>query len=110
MWFPTAEETLNYSPVPTDITPGPTLYAAAHISSLSFAFDIFITEDITSLGCFRDDKLAVFHILWKKWDACLPLLFNPGVGVCVPVLYRYSPTNKPAKYTIKIWFTCDMAT
>ena len=33
--------------------------------------------------CFRNDKLAAFRILWEKWVACLPLLVNPGVDMCV---------------------------
>ena len=165
MWFPTAEETLHHNPVSTGFTPGPTLYAVAHISNLRSAFDHFITEEIIQLLCtntnlhgrrrcedwknvdevemrvyigililagvyrsrheatrgmwdaktgratfcatmplysftqisanicfddrlshpgrFRNDKLAAFRILWEKWVACLPLLFNPGVDVCV---------------------------
>ncbi|XP_070778216.1 piggyBac transposable element-derived protein 4-like [Enoplosus armatus] len=201
MWFPTAKETLHYNPVPTGITPGPTLYAVARISSLRSAFDLFITEEIIHLLCthtnlhgrrrcedwrdvdevemrtyigililagvyrsrheatrgmwgdktgraifratmplyryaqissnirfddrltrpgrFRDDKLAAFRILWEKWVARLPLLFNPGVDVCVDEQlvafkgrcgFRQYMPNKPAKYGIKIWVTCDVAT
>lgn len=201
MWLPTAEETLRYNPVPTGITPGPTLYAIARISSLRSAFDLFLTEEIIQLLCthtnlhgrrrcedwrdvdevemrayigililagvyrsrheatrsmweektgraifratmplyryaqisanlrfddrltrpgrFRDDRLAAFRTLWEMWVSRLPLLFNPGIDVCVDeqlVAFRgrcgfrqYMP-NKPAKYGIKIWVTCDVAT
>ena len=51
LWFPTAEETLHYNPVPTGITPGPTLYAVAHISNMRSAFDLLITEEIIQLLC-----------------------------------------------------------
>ncbi|XP_019220611.1 piggyBac transposable element-derived protein 3 [Oreochromis niloticus] len=50
-WFPTAEETMRYNPVPTGITPGPTLYAVARISTLRSAFDLFVTEEILQLLC-----------------------------------------------------------
>ena len=40
MWFPTAEETLRHNPVSTGFTPGPTLYAVAHISNMRSAFDL----------------------------------------------------------------------
>ena len=54
--------------------------------------------------------------------AHLPLLFNPGVDVCVDEQlvafkgrcgFRQYMPNKPAKYginTIQIWVTCDVAT
>ncbi|KAL3997113.1 hypothetical protein ACER0C_009769 [Sarotherodon galilaeus] len=177
-WFPTAEETMRYNPVPTSITPGPTLYAVARISTLRSAFDLFVTEEIIQLLCthtnlhgrrksyigililagvyrsrdettrglwadktgraifratmplyryaqisanirfddkltrpgrFSSDKLAAFRVLWEKWVARLPLLFNPGVDVRVDeqlVAFKASP----AKYGIKIWVTCDVAT
>lgn len=201
MWFPTADETLHYNPVPTGITPGPTLYAVARISSLRSAFDLFITEEMIQLLCthtnlhgrwrcddwrdvdevemrayigililagvyrsrheatrsmwdgeagrsifratmplyrytqisanirfddrltrpgrFRNDKLAAFRILWEKWVARLPLLFNPGVDVCVDERlvafkgrcgFRQYMPSKPARYGLKIWVICDVAT
>uniref|UniRef100_A0A3P8SVH4 PiggyBac transposable element-derived protein domain-containing protein n=1 Tax=Amphiprion percula TaxID=161767 RepID=A0A3P8SVH4_AMPPE len=201
LWFPTNKETQHFNPVPTVITPGPTLYAVARISNLRSAFDLFITEEmiqllcthtnlhgrrrcedwrdvdevemrayigililagvyhsrheatcgmwndktgraifratmplyrytqissnirfddkLTRLGRFRDDKLAAFRVLWEKWFARLPLLFNPGVDVCVDEQlvgfkgrcgFRQYMPNKPAKYGIKIWVTCDVAT
>lgn len=200
-WFPTAAETMRYFPVPTGITPGPTLYAVARISTLRSAFDLFVTEEIIQLLCthtnlhgrrkyedwrdvdevemrayigililagvyrsrneatcglwanktgrpifraamphyrycqisanirfddkltrpgrFRNDKLAAFRILWEKWVARLPLLFNPGVDVCVDEQlvgfkgrcgFRQYMPKKPTKYGIKIWVTCDVAT
>uniref|UniRef100_A0A3B4HAA9 PiggyBac transposable element-derived protein domain-containing protein n=1 Tax=Pundamilia nyererei TaxID=303518 RepID=A0A3B4HAA9_9CICH len=200
-WFPTAEETMHYNPVPTSITPGPTLYAVARISTLRSAFDLFVTEEIIQLLCthtnlygrrkcenwrdvddvemrayigililagvyrprdettrglwadktgraifratmplyrysqisanvrfddklirpgrFRSDKLAAFRVLWEKWVARLPLLFNPGVDVCVDEQlvafkgrcgFRQYMPSKPTKYGIKIWVTCDVAT
>lgn len=67
----------------------------------------------------RDDKLAAFRTIWEKWIDRLPLLFNPGLDVCVDeqlVPFRgrcgfrqYLP-KKPAKYGIKIWVTCDVGT
>ncbi|XP_005947474.1 piggyBac transposable element-derived protein 4 [Haplochromis burtoni] len=200
-WFPTAEETMRYNPVPTGITPGPTLYAVTRISTLRSAFDLFVTEEIIQLlcthtnlhgrrkcenwrdvddvemrayigllilagvyrsrheasrglwadktgraifratmphyryaqisanirfddklarpRCFRNDKLAAFRVLWEKWVARLPLLFNPGVDVCVDEQmvgfkgrcgFRQYMPKKPAKYGIKIWVICDVAT
>lgn len=201
VWFSTAKETLSYNPVPTGTTPGPTQYAAAHISSLKSAFDLFITGEMVELLCkhtnlhgkqkcekwvdvdevemrayigililagvhrsrhevtrgmwdektgraifratmplsrysqinanirfhdklarpgrYRGDSLAGFHTLWEMWVARLPLMFNPGVDVCVGeqlvafkgrCKFRQHVPRKPTKYGIKIWVMCDVAT
>ncbi|XP_044023761.1 piggyBac transposable element-derived protein 3-like [Siniperca chuatsi] len=67
----------------------------------------------------KQDRLAAFRTIWEKWSHRLPLLFNTGKDVCVDeqlVPFRgrcgfrqYIP-SKPAKYGIKIWVTCDVAT
>ncbi|XP_044038592.1 uncharacterized protein LOC122869536 [Siniperca chuatsi] len=67
----------------------------------------------------REDKLAAFCTIWEKWTHRLSLLFNLGRDICVDeqlvpfkgccVFRQYMP-NKPAKYGIKIWVTCDIGT
>ncbi|XP_049927217.1 piggyBac transposable element-derived protein 4-like [Epinephelus moara] len=65
------------------------------------------------------DKLAAVREIWDLWTARLPLMFNPGVDICVDeqlVPYRgrcefrqYMPM-KPARYGLKMWVTCDVQT
>lgn len=65
------------------------------------------------------DKLAAVREMWDLWTARLPLIFNPGVDICVDeqlVPYRgrcqfrqYIP-KKPGKYGLKMWVTCDVQT
>ncbi|KAJ8358228.1 hypothetical protein AAFF_G00021470 [Aldrovandia affinis] len=53
------------------------------------------------------------------WEGRLGLLFNPGQDICVDeqlvpfrgrCRFRQYIPNKPAKYGIKIWVACDVAT
>ncbi|XP_063324883.1 piggyBac transposable element-derived protein 3-like [Pelmatolapia mariae] len=90
------------------------LYRYSQISA-NIRFD----DKLTRPGRFRSDKLAVIRVLWEKWVARLPLLFKPGVDVCVDEQlvafkgrcgFRQYMPRKPAKYGIKIWVTCDVAT
>ncbi|XP_070400505.1 piggyBac transposable element-derived protein 4-like [Nothobranchius furzeri] len=67
----------------------------------------------------QQDKLAPLREVWDLWAARLPLAYNPGEDVCVDeqlVGFRgrcnfkqYMP-SKPAKYGIKLWVVCDVAT
>lgn len=79
--------------------------------------------------CFDDEKRRpqghqrnqMFPIedLWWKWTSLLPKMFYPGRDICideqlVPFSGRcpfkqYMP-SKPAKYGLKIWALCDVAT
>lgn len=49
MWRPTAEELLQYKPIPTGISPGFTLYTVSHISSLRSIF-VYNRGDNTAAG------------------------------------------------------------
>nr|XP_015801530.2 piggyBac transposable element-derived protein 4 [Nothobranchius furzeri] len=65
------------------------------------------------------DKLAPLREVWDLWVARLPLAYNPGEDVCVDEqlvgfggrcnFKQYMP-SKPAKYGIKLWVVCDVAT
>ncbi|XP_019219113.1 piggyBac transposable element-derived protein 4 [Oreochromis niloticus] len=46
IWSPTNSETLRYVPAPTNITPGPTHYAAARIRDPASSFSLFLTDEI----------------------------------------------------------------
>ncbi|KAJ8383622.1 hypothetical protein AAFF_G00215930 [Aldrovandia affinis] len=67
----------------------------------------------------RENKLAAILKLWEMWEGRLGLLFNPGQDICVDeqlvpfrgrCRFRQYIPNKPAKYGIKIWVACDVAT
>lgn len=49
IWSPTNLETLNYVLAPTNITAGPTHYAAARIRDPASSFSLFLTEEIVQL-------------------------------------------------------------
>ena len=64
------------------------------------------------------DKLAAIRMVWDKWVARLPLIYNPGPNVTVDEKlmpfrgrcpFRQYIPSKPAKYGIKIWAACDAA-
>lgn len=66
VWFPTTEETLHYNPAVS-----PTLYAVAHISSLSSALDLFITEIIIQLRCTHTNLYERWrHEGWRGFEGC----------------------------------------
>ncbi|XP_049450308.1 piggyBac transposable element-derived protein 4-like [Epinephelus fuscoguttatus] len=66
-----------------------------------------------------DNKLAAILPVWEPWVQRLPLVFNPGVDVCVDeqlVAFKgccsfkqYMP-NKPARNGIKVWTLVDVST
>ncbi|XP_071369448.1 piggyBac transposable element-derived protein 4-like [Centroberyx affinis] len=49
VWSPTHAETLRYIPAATGVTPGPTRYATARISTVKSCFDLFVTEEIIQI-------------------------------------------------------------
>uniref|UniRef100_UPI003AB0FFAC piggyBac transposable element-derived protein 4-like n=1 Tax=Centroberyx gerrardi TaxID=166262 RepID=UPI003AB0FFAC len=49
VWSPSHAETLRYFPAATGMTPGPTRYATARISTVKSCFDLFMTEEIIQL-------------------------------------------------------------
>ncbi|XP_041666997.1 piggyBac transposable element-derived protein 4-like [Cheilinus undulatus] len=67
----------------------------------------------------KPDKLAPIRDVWDQWVVRLPLAFNPGENICIDeqlVGFRgrcrfkqYIP-SKPAKYGLKLWALCDVAT
>lgn len=48
-WAPYSDETLRYVPVATRVTPGPTLYAVARVSSLEDCFSLYLTDAIVQI-------------------------------------------------------------
>lgn len=61
IWSPTNLETLNYVLAPTNITAGPTHYAAARIRDPASSFSLFLTEEIVQLTVDMDcDELRAY--------------------------------------------------
>ncbi|KAK7156026.1 hypothetical protein R3I94_006179 [Phoxinus phoxinus] len=90
-----------------------------HRNFQKFSSNVRFDNRLTRPGRYRDDKLAAFRSIWDKWLYRLPLLFNPGVDVCVDeqlvgfrgrCRFRQYMPSKPAKYGIKIWVTSDVST
>ncbi|KAK7130472.1 hypothetical protein R3I93_019962 [Phoxinus phoxinus] len=90
-----------------------------HRNLQKFISNVRFDDRLTRPGHYRDDKLAAFRPIWDKWLYRLPLLFNPGVDVCVDeqlvgfrgrCIFRQYIPSKPAKYGIKIWVTSDVST
>lgn len=70
----------------------------------------------TRVGRREKDKLAAIRDVWDTWVEILPLLYNPGPRVTVDERlvpfrghcpFRQHLTNKPGKYDIKMWASCD---
>ncbi|XP_070400479.1 piggyBac transposable element-derived protein 4-like [Nothobranchius furzeri] len=88
-----------------------------HMLTATLRFDDRLTRAARRLV--QQDKLAPLREVWDLWAARLPLAYNPGEDVCVDeqlVGFRgrcnfkqYMP-SKPAKYGIKLWVVCDVAT
>lgn len=106
MWDPKTGRAIFLATMP--------LYRYNQISS-----NLHFDDKLSRPERFRDDKLAAFRVLWEMWVARLPLLFNPGVVLCVDEQlvsfkgrcgFRQYMPRKPAKYGIKIWVVCDVAT
>ncbi|XP_034562753.1 piggyBac transposable element-derived protein 4-like [Notolabrus celidotus] len=49
LWSPSHEETLRWIPPPTGLTPGPTHYALARITSIISTMDLFLTEEVIQM-------------------------------------------------------------
>lgn len=48
-WAPSNKETLHYLSVATTVTPGPTVYAVAHIGNLEDSFNLYLTDEIVQM-------------------------------------------------------------
>uniref|UniRef100_A0A1A7Y6J1 PiggyBac transposable element-derived protein domain-containing protein n=1 Tax=Iconisemion striatum TaxID=60296 RepID=A0A1A7Y6J1_9TELE len=87
-----------------------------HELTSTLRFDDRLTRPARRL--LQPEKLAPIREVWDLWVARLPLAYNPGKDVCVDEQlvgfrgrcnFRQYIPSKPAKYGIKLWVVCDVA-